>query len=222
MKIVVGGIRADLGKASVPKHYRAHVSNTINLLGSFFNCEKLPLVAETNNGIPSQILDRWLVYAEICPLVMNIIKQTHKTDASHHLKVMADTGQGFLKVAVSILSEYQKNDFDTHKRSSYTEGGVLAKAEKDSGVNKIILVACCAEVSEHYENFKMTFEKIKLNNLFTRFGHENIHIVGDLKFLSSMYGIQPAGSKFPCVFCRLGSVLHNNSFMLFSFPGWKA
>ena len=117
MKLVVGGIRSELGKTSIPKYYRQHVSNKINILGSHFNCEKLPLVVETKDGVPSQVLDRWLVFAEICPLVMDIIKQRHITDALHHLKVMADTGQAFLKVAVSILSEYHQALDDTQKRS---------------------------------------------------------------------------------------------------------
>ena len=52
------------------------------------------------------------------------------------------------------------------------------RGEKDSGVRKITLVACCAEVSEHYDNLKIIFEKIKLNKLFETFGHTNINIVG--------------------------------------------
>ena len=54
MKIVEGGIRADLGRQAIPSHYREHASSQIHILDNFFNVGKLNFITETKNGAPSK------------------------------------------------------------------------------------------------------------------------------------------------------------------------
>ena len=104
MKIVEGGIRADLGRKAIPSHYREHASSQIHVLDNFFNVEKHNFITATNGGIPSKYTEMWTVWASIVPLIEWINDYRNNTASSNHLiNVMADTGKGKTKVCFCII-----------------------------------------------------------------------------------------------------------------------
>ena len=80
------------------------------------------------------------------------------------VKVMADGGQGFLKMSLTVLPKDYDKIMDSpvsesgsiqRKRSLYSEGGSCGKTQTLTGVNRLIMLCCVPDVSESYENMKM-------------------------------------------------------------------
>ena len=69
MKIVEGGIRSELGRKSIPSHYREHVSNQIHIFDDVFHAEKHNFITETDKGAATKYEDLWTFWAPIVPLI---------------------------------------------------------------------------------------------------------------------------------------------------------
>ena len=85
MKIVEGGIRADLGHHAIPPHYREHASSQIHILDNFFNVGKQNFITETKNGVLSIYTDLWTVCVPIFPLIEWINNYRNNTASSDYL-----------------------------------------------------------------------------------------------------------------------------------------
>ena len=68
---------------------------------------------------------------------------------------MADSGRGKTKVCFCIISINQS--ISTKTRSTYAQGGVLAKCSLSSGVNKYILCFASPDMKEVNWNLKKIF-----------------------------------------------------------------
>ena len=137
-KLILGGIRADLGHRAVPAHYREHASKQGHLLKDFYSVEKQRFITETQSGEPTVLKDLWSVWADINELIEYINdKRQYDSSSEYVINVMADTGQQMTKVCFCIipLTEYKNMSRETR-----SEGGILAKGDMYSGVNKCIMV----------------------------------------------------------------------------------
>ena len=63
---------------------------------------------------------------------------------------MADGGQGFLKLCLTVFpNDYDhSNDSTYRKRSLYSDGGMSGKTQNLTGVNKLIMLCCVPDIKE--------------------------------------------------------------------------
>ena len=90
---------------------------------------------------------------------------------------MADGGQGFFKVCMSVIPEnsIERNDDceedyepPNKKRATsiYRDGGGLSKELKVTSVKRLIMLCIVPNIKETYGNIAILFDLIKLNNVF--------------------------------------------------------
>lgn len=99
---------------------------------------------------------------------------------------MADGGQGFLKLCLTILP----SDFDENEDPSNDSGSKY----KFTSVKKVILLCVVPECKESYENMELLFRITDVNKIQFLFA-------ADFKLLLITIGLQTSRSSFPCPFC---------------------
>lgn len=88
---------------------------------------------------------------------------------------MADGGQGFLKISISISTLEDKKEGDDSGKyrrkyvSYYATGGSVANERKMTSVYKLILLCIVPDIKETYGNFKTLVELTKLNEIPFKF-----------------------------------------------------
>ena len=122
---------------------------------------------------------------------------------------MIDGGQNFFKICLTVLpedyspasenEEIDSIDDDTpddtvSKRNLYSNGGTSGKKCKLTSVQRLILVCVVPKIKETYENVKLLFNMIKINNI-------SFKVVCDFKLLLIINGQQTASAMFPCPYC---------------------
>lgn len=115
---------------------------------------------------------------------------------------MADGGQGFFKICMSILPEncdLESGEEDNvgsvkKKRSSYASRGTVGQKAKETSVKRLILLCVVPNISETDENIEKLFELIDINAISFKF-------VADFKVLLIVNGQQTATSTYPCPYC---------------------
>ena len=120
MKIVEGGLRAELGRESIPPYYRKHASSQIKILENYFNVSKHTFITATNGGLPSDYTKLWTVWAPMVPLIIHINEYRNNDPSDYLIKVMADTGKGQTKVCFCIIPTMECST--NNSRSTYAEG----------------------------------------------------------------------------------------------------
>ena len=99
-----------------------------------------------------------------------------------------DTGQGSLKICVSIFDE----DIDPKICFSDQE----TQGEKLTGVNRLIILAEVEQVKETHYNLRHLLEKIHLEQL------PGLVLVSDLSATNAYLGLSSHGGKFACYVCE--------------------
>ena len=199
-KLVAGGIRSSLGKQSIAPHYREHASASLHLLEEFYKYEMQDFfVANSSESEASSSFKKvWTVWAPLKPLINFIINKRNMTSTSDYLiKIMGDSGQGKTKICFCIIPLNEPTR--ARKRSSYLEGGALAKGYNYSGINKCIMCFCAPEIKEAHTNLEKIFNLIQIEAVFSE--HSKVIFTGDLKFLNEIYGLMEASSRHPCIYC---------------------
>ena len=198
MHKVTNFIRSNAGKQSIPKFYRKHMSEKCRTLESIYNISNLNFDCSFKKE--KKKLPRYVVWADSVELI-NTILQERSENGNVLLKVMADGGQGFFKICVTIIPEnYYDDEFNESvefvqpQRSTYTVGGTISKHSKVTGVNKLIMICCVPDVDESYENIRLLFELTQINKITFKFS-------ADFKVILIVNGKQTATSKYPSPYC---------------------
>ena len=130
------------------------------------------------------------------------------------VKIMADGGQGFLKICASIYPENFSPELDraltedelemkeefsalnspAKKRSLYENGGMACQKGKLNGVHRLIMLAIVPKVKETYENMKVLFDLIQINGI-------SFNFVSNFKLMLIVNGMQTATSTYPSPYC---------------------
>lgn len=134
------------------------------------------------NGDKETIVKSSVVFCNKIKELVDFIKE-RRSENFVHLKIGVDGGRGSLKITLSIQSLLPISE------------GLKKSSFKDSGVNKIIIIAIGFNVQENYRNIRSLFELLKLDEL------ENYTLAADLKLLNIVTGIQPHSCTFPCCWC---------------------
>ena len=103
-------------------------------------------------------------------------------------RVVIDSGQGSLKVVVSIFNE------DVEQKGSL---------QKLTGSNRLIILAEVEGGQERYANLRLIFDKLQIHLL------PGLVMVGDLSVTNVYLGISKHGGKFACYVCEGPSTLES-------------
>ena len=197
-KIVAGGIRSSLGKKSIAPNYRDHASGSLHLLDEFYKYEMQDFSIENKSESSASFKSVWTVWAPLNPLIHFVNNKRNLPSTSDYLiKIMGDSGQGKTKICFCIIPFNESTS--TKKRSTYLEGGALAKGFNYSGVNKCIMCFCAPEIKETHGNLEKIFTLIEIDAVFSE--HSKVIFTGDLKFLNEVYGLMEASSRHNCIYC---------------------
>lgn len=111
-----------------------------------------------------------------------------------HLKFGIDGGGGFLKICLSIQTNVnQSHNKNLRQKNEY---GIYAKKFKDSGVNKLLILALAPNSLENYKNVQ--FESaLSINQLRGT-------MTTDLKLTNILVDIMSHSCIYPCtwVHCK--------------------
>lgn len=192
MKKFTNFLRTHVGRKSVPSNYLDHLGNKSRTLEDIYQTRKLYLDCE--NGDKKS--ERPVVYGNAEQL-LEIVLEERQQVGNVSIKVMADGGQGFFKICMSVMGEGDQEDEEggpIKKRKLYSEGGSMSTQAKLSSVHRVILLCIVPQIKETYENIKLLFELTELNCIPFKF-------VSDFKILLLVNGQQTATSTYPCPYC---------------------
>ena len=116
-------------------------------------------------------------------------------------KVGVDSGGGFLKLCINIFSHSDfENTHEKTKRRKYSDGFSI-KDEKNTSVNKLLILAIVPGVPENYENISRFYKVLR----FDKITEENVKIryAADLKMVNLLLGLMAHSSAHPCAWCTI-------------------
>ena len=116
METLTNFIRSCAGKKSVPSNYRLHASAKVKALSSFY---KKSIYKFEINGKSSQE-NRPVVWADAEELVKAAVDH-REIVGNAQIKVMADGGQGFMKICLTILSENRSSKLNSSDKETMEE-----------------------------------------------------------------------------------------------------
>ena len=213
MKKITNFIRCNVGRMSIPKNYREHMSKKSKELKDVYKSGVHEFDCESGTDAEKQ--SRPVVYANAEELLDKVI-ESRGLVGNFCIKAMADGGQNFFKISLCIMpasyspkneeSSMQEDCYDESdpedsvdfncpkKRTLYSEGGRLSKKGKLSSVNRLILLCVVPGIKETHANIQLLFDLTKLNDIPFKF-------VADFKLLLIVNGQQTATSSYPCPYC---------------------
>lgn len=197
MRKVTNLLRTHAGKNSVEKGVLKSLSEKSNRLDSCYKSDFLLFDIEKKK-IKEK---RPVIWADAETLVETVIEERNLI-GGYTIKVMADGGQGFLKICFSILDdqliEESSDSIDDSgipaKRKLYSEGGSTTHLAKATSVKRLYMLCIVPEVKETYENFDLLFTLTNINKISFKF-------VSDFKVMLIVNGQQTATAKYPCPYC---------------------
>ena len=185
-------IRHSAGRKSVPSNYSSHISERTKLLED--NYEISTLEFDTKNTKVKE--KRPVIWTNAEKIVESVLEKRNFV-GNYTIKVMADGGQGFFKVCLSIIPVTSEPDEDLYVNVPTKKRKLSRKihaSSPETSVKKLIMLCIVPDIKETYENVKMLFELIKINDISFKF-------VSDFKLLLIINGQQTATSTYPCPYC---------------------
>lgn len=185
-------IRHSAGNKSVPHNYSSHISERTKLLEDNYEISTLEFDTKNTKGKEK----RPVIWTNAEKIVTSILEKRNLV-GNYTIKVMADGGQGFFKICLSIIPVIPESDEDlsinlpTKKRKLSRK---INASSPETSVKKLIMLCIVPDIKETYENVKILFELIKINDISFKF-------VSDFKLLLIINGQQTATSMYPCPYC---------------------
>lgn len=170
MKKLSNFLRSYAGKKSVPTSITNHLSRTSKKLQDLYK----EGIFEFDTEKSTQKAERAVVWADASELLETIFIQRNII-GNYLVKVMADGGQGFCKISMTVLPEnYSELEFTTShdsdtylqpkRRKLYSEGGSVANKGKLTSVNRLIMLCSVPNIKETYA--KTSLRILTQNNSF--------------------------------------------------------
>lgn len=193
MKKMANLLRSNAGRKCIPPNFNQHMSETSKILENIYN-ESSALF-----DVDREKKDRPIIWADAQTALYTVIGKQNYDISDLQIKIMADSGQGFLKISMSIIplsvsGDEKDFELDDKKRNTYKEGGTVGKKCVSTSVHRLILLCVVPGVKESYENLKILFDLISINNLSFKF-------LADFKLLLTVIGQQTASATYPCPYC---------------------
>lgn len=191
---ILRDIRLKFGRKSVESDIRAILIKRKAVFSDLFTKEIINFKDSKGNS-----LQRPFVYCDdINEFVDRICLLRGKDINNMEDKVGFDDGKDVLKLTLSIYDPNNNIPMETlHAPVRVTRGQGISGSNnfKDTGVNKLFIIAAAPKTPENYDNCKIFIEKTKINNL-------NYHLSADLKLANICLGIMSHASLHPCPYCE--------------------
>ncbi|CAH1107748.1 unnamed protein product [Psylliodes chrysocephalus] len=187
MKQVTNLLRSSAGKKSVPVYFSKHTSERSKLLEEIYHNSMLEFDIEGSKAKEQ----RPVIWANASELLDAVVEK-RIIIGNVVVKIMADGGQGFFKICMTVLPEdyfCENYEVSEKKRKLYAEGGSVGVKPKLCSVNRLLMMCTVPNIKESYDNCKL-----KINDISFKF-------VCDFKLLLIINGQQTATSSHPCPFC---------------------
>ena len=205
MQGIAHWLRVNSGRKSVKPGFANHLTKKGQKLSELYNLTYLEV--DVHDGKRSE---RPVVWANSEKLLHSISDERGYV-GKLFVKVMADGGQGFLKVCLTILPENYSSDdesvagcgdfspvdgvISSSKRSAYKDGGGIG-SYKLTSVKRVLILCIVPDCVESHANMKQLFDITCLNDISFLF-------VADFKLLLTCLGCQTATASFPCPYCLI-------------------
>lgn len=220
---VAPAIRQNIRRRAIEPNLPEFVAERSNMLNDFYTGTREPFVVKTDgHGNPVEWSDRPFVYAKVPEVIEFVNRVRNNNPATTLAKVMADGGGNSFKVCLSLIpadierptrptSEVIEDESDDSAdegrptveprppgRVESLERKRPARAKKaqpkDTGVNKLIIIAIVPQILEHRDNLERVFTAIELDKSDAVF-------VADMKIYAPTLGLSGFTSKHPCLWC---------------------
>lgn len=162
VRTFIANFRRKFGKNSVEPGIIEKIREATHTLDEYFEVSSI----EINNGTESKTLVFCNKLNQFLAFVLD-----YRSYEDVVIKIGIDGGAGSLKVCMSVQNP-----------------SAPVIGFKDTGVNKIFILAIAFGVDESYENVEIMFNKIDIQNLISCIYQNNIVIVGDLKIINIILG----------------------------------
>ncbi|KAJ8683890.1 hypothetical protein QAD02_019682 [Eretmocerus hayati] len=184
-------IRRTTGKNSIPSHYRERMSEQSKILDSHYKSKVLEFDVETTPVMIRK--QRPVVYVDAEEL-LEFVLESRNMIGDFNIKVFTDSGQGSLKMSMSIFPSSETNANDTDDINLESSRSSRKNKSELTGVHKLLLIAIVPSVKETYENLRLLFDLTNINNLPYKF-------LADFKVYHLVNGQQTSRASFPCPYC---------------------
>lgn len=175
-------IRKDLGRSGVEACTSQSVKAKSHSLSEFYTSEKLEFeetVKVANKKFVKHVHKDLIYVKDPTEFVNHVCDERNINIHDAVVRIGIDGGQGSLKVIINI---FDPSDLST-------------KDKKDSGVNKVLVLAFVEDVQESHYNMDMIFKKTQLNDL-------KFVLASDFKLLNIITGLSAHGGRHACLYCN--------------------
>lgn len=182
----VGGRKRKLFEPHLKEKLKAH-NHTLDSYFSVHEIETVHLIRDKRT-----ITKQPFVFCSNVEQLCQFVEKKRECERPH-LKIGIDGGGGFLKITLSIQDMERRTE---NKSRQCYEDGVAAKRFKDSGVKKIFLIGLIPVTQENYENVRMLWFILRINEI------SRWTVATDLKLANILLGIMNHASNHPCTWCN--------------------
>ena len=191
--IVLRNLRRKYGYKAVEPYIRKALVERKDIFSDYFKSECVTFHDKNGNEF-----NQTMVYChDVCSFIEDLAALRDKPVFELCDKVGLDSGQGQLLMTLTLYDPDNLLHIKDEVRTTRKSGpGVKFK---DTGVQKVMILACAPEVPENVFNIKTFIEKVGLSRLPYTF-------TGDLKLLNIVAGIMSGSAKHPCVYCDVERV----------------
>lgn len=193
MQKLTNFIRTQAGKKSIPVSYREIASQKSKILQDIYKTERFLFDVEGDDKCKCE---RAVVYADAEALLKAVLELREENN-DVDIKIMADGGQGMFKICMSIFPKKcveEEIEEPASKRAKYVDGGTTSREGTLTGVQRLLMLAVVPNIKETYDNIKLLFDLIQINNIPFKF-------VSDFKVILIVNGQQTASSSYPSPYC---------------------
>ncbi|XP_065681336.1 uncharacterized protein LOC124811459 [Hydra vulgaris] len=175
-------LRKDLGRLGVESNSSKKIKIMSHALDNYYSVEKVEFLSKNkvkeNKTIETVIKDLVCVKDPVS-LVNHVCIARGLVVENVIISIGIDSGQGSLKVIMNVFNREVNYD---------------SKETKNTGVNKVIILAFAKNVCKSHTNLQILIEKTKLNNL-------KFYLAADLKLCNIVLDLSGHGGKYSCLFC---------------------
>ena len=197
-------IRQNLGRKSVESNLRLQLREKSHQLGDYFSYLNWPMDSHKKSERESiGKVDRDIVYVNDMDEFIQTLKDKrgYSSRTRFYLRIGIDGGGTSLKVTLNMIKI--EDEFSSPVKKAL-DLGYKPTAFKESGVKKLQIIGFVEKVSESQKNLETLWQLINIDDLIET-ANSTVTFALDYKCGSSVLGIGPASSAFPCPYCKMPS-----------------
>ncbi|XP_065684973.1 uncharacterized protein LOC124807737 isoform X1 [Hydra vulgaris] len=175
--------RKDLGRLGVEANTSKKIKIWSCSLDDYYATEKVEFTAKKkvgNKNILHTVIKDLVYVKDSKSLVEHICTVRGLAIDKVIIRVGIDGGQGSLKFVMNVFN---------------IETDIDCRENKNTGVNKVLVLAFVKNVTENHANLQIIIKKIMLNRL-------KFYLAADLKLLNIILGLSGHGGKYSCLYCN--------------------